>query len=262
VNPFDRLAPFYDREHAELLEDLPFYLGLARRVGGPILEAGCGSGRLLLPLARAGYEVVGLDTSRPMLALAERKLAGEEALAERVRLVRGDLRSARLGQLFKLAIVGLDSFGLITEQPDQRRALATLRRHLLPDGLLALDVANGNLRGGEAAEETILQAIDVERDEERQVAKWVVRRTDHARQLDRLLHLYDESGPDGLVRRTSVEVELRYYTRYELELLLERAHFVLEALFGDYDLSPFEPHSQRLIVLAHVKSGRQSGGGL
>src|SRR5207248_6403549 len=136
--------------------DLPFYLGLAERVGGPILEAGCGSGRLLLPLARAGYEVVGLDSSAAMLALAGGKLASDKALARRVRLVRGDLRSARLGQRFNLVIVALDSFGLLVEQSDQRRAFASLRRHLLGGGLLAVDVANGNLRGGEAPEETIL----------------------------------------------------------------------------------------------------------
>jgi hypothetical protein len=119
-----------------------------------------------------------------------------------------------------------------------------------------VDVANGNLRGGEAPDETVLhRACPMDRAES-WVAKWVVRRTDHAAQLDRLLHLYDESGPDGAVRRTAGEIELRYFTRFELELLLERAGFSLEALFGDYDLTPFGSQSQRLIALAHGRRGK------
>jgi SAM-dependent methyltransferase len=253
-NPFDKVAPFYDWEHAAFLDDLSLYLGLAERVGEPILEAGCGSGRLLLPLARAGYQVVGVDSSRQMLALARRKLAQDPVAGDRIRLISGDVRSLRLRQRFKLVIVALDSFGLMTERTDQLQVLATLRRHLLTDGLLAVDVANGNLRGGEAAEETVLQARGSLDEAGRQLVKWVVRRTDHAAQLDQLLNLYDETGPDGIVKRTSVEIRLRYFTRFELELLLEREGFVVEAFFGDYDLTPFGPHSPRLIALAHLRS--------
>lgn len=250
-NPFDRLARFYDWEHADFRDDLSLYLGLAERVGGPILEAGCGTGRLVVPLAEAGYAVVGLDSSAAMLALAKARVAEAGKLAERVRLVRGDIRSVRLGQRFKLSIVALDSFGLLTGQQDQLRALGTLRRHLLADGLLVLDLANGNLRGGETDEETVLHRSDPPVEGAQQRVKWIARQTDHAAQLDRLLHVYDDTRPDGTVRRTTVELELRYFTRFELELLLERAGFFVEALFGDYDLTPFGPHSHRLIALAH-----------
>jgi hypothetical protein len=164
--------------------------------------------------------------------------------------VLGDLRTARLGQRFRLAIVALDSFGLLIEQADQLRGLGNLRRHLLAEGLLVLDVANGNLRGGESDEETVLHLSEPE---EGGRTKWVVRRTDHADQLDRLLQIYDETGPDRIVRRTIVKLELRYFTRFELELLLERAGFFVEALFGDYDLSLYGPRSQRLIAVAHAR---------
>jgi SAM-dependent methyltransferase len=254
ANPFDQLAPFYDWEHAAFLDDLPLYLGVAKRVGGPILDAACGSGRLALPLGQSGYEVVAVDSSAAMLTLAEEKLARDAALAKRICLVRGDLRSMRLGRRFKLAIVALDSFGLITDRADQLRALRALHRHLLPDGLLVLDLANGNLRGGEAAEETSLQARDPS-DAGGRVMKWVVRRTDHAAQLDRILYIYDETTADGAVKRTSAEIQLRYFSRFELELLLERAGFVIEAVFGDYDLTPFGPQSQRLITLSQTGRG-------
>jgi SAM-dependent methyltransferase len=251
-NPFDRLARFYDWEHAELLDDLPLYLGLASRVGGPILDAACGSGRLTLPLARAGYEVVGLDSSAAMLALAQAALGGDGELAARVRLVEAELQAAELGRRFGLVLVGLDSFGLLTEQEEQLRVLERLGRHLKRKGLLVLDLSNGNLRGGEPAEETTMHRAG-RLEDGRQIVKWVARRTDHGRQLDQLIHLYDETGLDGVVRRTVVELELRYFARFELELLLERAGFVVEAVFGDYDLSPFGSASERLIVVAHVR---------
>lgn len=250
-NPFDRLARFYDWEHADFLEDVPLYLGLAQRTGGPILEVGCGSGRLVVPLARAGYEVVGLDSSAAMLDRARARLHREPALAQQVQLIEGDVRAMQLPERFRLVIVGLDSFGLLIEQGDQLQALAALRRHLRPDGLLVLDVANGNLRGAEAEEETLLHRHGPAPERQDQLLlKWVIRRTDHAAQLDHLLHIYDETDGDGRVRRTAVEVTLRYFTRFELQLLLERVGFEIEALYGDYDLAPYGPSSQRLIAVA------------
>ena len=166
--------------------------------------------------------------------------------------MRADLRDARLGRKFKLIVLGLDSFGLLVEQRDQLAGLTTLQRHLHQRGLVVLDVANGNLRGGEPAEETVLHVGRSGKDA-RQIARWVLRRTDHAAQLDRLTYLYDETDRDGLVRRTSVDLSMRYFGRFELELLLERAGFELEAIFGDYDLTPYRADSQRLIALAHVR---------
>jgi SAM-dependent methyltransferase len=251
-NPFDRLARYYDLEHLAFQNDLPLYLGLASRLGGPLLEVACGSGRVLLPLAEAGYQVVGLDSSPAMLALARDRLAARPGLAGRVELIEQDLRSARLARRFKLVICALDSFALLLDRAEQLRALRTLARHLEPNGLLVLDVGNGNRRGGEPAEETSLQVVE-SAPPGPPLTKLVLRRTDPAEQLDRLLHLYDEPGPDGAIQRTAVELTLRYFTRFELELLLERAGFFVEALFGDYDLSPFSSDSERLIALAHVR---------
>ncbi|MEZ4518635.1 MAG: class I SAM-dependent methyltransferase [Chloroflexota bacterium] len=71
---YDRLSRYYDLSHAALVDDIPFRLDLAQKADGPVLELGCGSGRLLLPLARAGYEITGVDNSPAMLAMAERQL--------------------------------------------------------------------------------------------------------------------------------------------------------------------------------------------
>ena len=123
--------------------DLPWYLELAAAQGGRVLELACGSGRVLLPLARAGHEVVGLDSSPHMLALAREQLDAEEpAVAGRVRLQQGDMREFQLGQTFELAIIAARSFAYLLTRADQQHALAAVAAHLRPGGLLALDLLN------------------------------------------------------------------------------------------------------------------------
>src|SRR3954465_5597628 len=97
---WDEYAPFYDWENARTLgrKDVPFWRQVARKAKGPVLELGCGTGRISLPLARAGVSVVGIDRSARMLERAARRLtalgrrqAGRRR--RRLRLVRGDIRA-------------------------------------------------------------------------------------------------------------------------------------------------------------------------
>lgn len=247
LNPFDRLARFYDWEQGDFDDDVAFYVGLARRTGGPVLEGACGTGRLLTALAGTGLQVVGLDSSPAMLDIAARRLA---AFGASVRLELADLRTFELQGDFALAIVALDSFGFLLERGDQLAALSRLRAALKPGGLLALDVANGNLRGGEASLETSLQLALPHPEHDGQLQKWLVRQTDHARQVDELLAIYDETSADGVVRRTSIVFNIRYFCRFELEGLLETAGLELEALYGDYETGAYGADSQRLLAVA------------
>src|SRR6266516_3845360 len=74
MNDYDLIAPFYDMEHAHFDEDVNLYMNFAGLCGGPLLELACGSGRLLVPLAREGYELTGVDSSATMLDLAREAL--------------------------------------------------------------------------------------------------------------------------------------------------------------------------------------------
>src|SRR5207237_5532886 len=85
MNDYDRIAPFYDIEHAQFDADLDMYRNFAQLWSGPLLELACGSGRLLLPLARDGYELTGVDSSATMLKLAQEALE-QVGLTERCRL--------------------------------------------------------------------------------------------------------------------------------------------------------------------------------
>ena len=249
VNPFDRLARYYDWEHDEYDADIPLYLDFARRTGGPILELACGTGRLMLPLLDEGERVVGVDSSGPMLERA-RQTIGRAGLAGRSTLIQADVRTLDLGERFRLAIFGLDSFGLLLTIDDQVAALRQIRQHLGPDGLLVMDLSNGNGRGDEAPDELVLQHHGRDPETGRPLSKWTARATDHAEQIDRYTYFYDEVLEDGTVRRSTTSLDLRYFGRFELELLLERAGFRPEAFYGTYDLAPFGMHGDRLIAVA------------
>ena len=247
-NPFDQFARLYDWEHDQYLVDIDVHLAFARRFGGPVLELACGSGRLLAPLASAGFDVTGVDSSPVMLDRARLRLsrAGLQAT-----LVEQRLESLELDDCYRTIIIGLDSFGLLIRRDDQVRALSAAKQHATHDGRLILDLSNGNLRGAsEPAEELAHDLTMPDPDSGRPITKFVLRRVRPAEQLDELMFFYDEQDERGYLRRSMVELKLRWFTRFELELLLQSAGWQVGEVYGNYDLQPFGSESDRLIVVA------------
>ncbi|MCC6417547.1 MAG: class I SAM-dependent methyltransferase [Gemmataceae bacterium] len=253
-NPFDALARFYDWEHSDYDADVALYQDFVRRTGGPILEIACGSGRLLAPLLGLGERVVGIDNSGPMLQRA-RQMLEAAGLLRRASLHEADIRTLALDERFQLAIFGLDSFGLLLTIDDQLAALRRIRQHLAPGGLLVLDVSNGNGRGTEPPDELVLQYEGTDPTTGLPLSKWTARSTDHGEQVDHYTYFYDEVGEDRIVRRSTVRLDLRYFGRYELELLLVQAGLAPEAFYGSYDLAPYAAGSDRLIAVAARPGG-------
>ena len=251
VDPFEQIAPFYDWEHADYQADLPLYRALARRCDGPVLEVACGTGRLLVPLVAEGFPVTGLDVSPAMLAIAREKLQRLDQ-RQRAEIIEADMADFHLSRHFALAILALDSLGLLLDRHDQLAALKCIREHLAVDGLLAVDVANGNLRGQEASQDFQLQRLAPYGPSGSLLTKLVARETDLGEQVDHYTYLYDELLPSGEVRRTIARLSVRYFCRFEFEHLLERAGFRVEALYGSYDLDPFTSSSERLIAVARL----------
>jgi SAM-dependent methyltransferase len=240
-NPFDRFARLYDWEHDRYLLDVPLHIGFARRFGGPVLELACGSGRLLGPLAQAGFACTGVDSSPAMLERARQRL---ERLpdAHATTLVQQRLEALALDGHFRTIILGLDSFGLLIDGEDQLRALRAARAHATHDGRLILDVANGNLRGSSEPPEELIHDLTLpDPDTGRPITKFFLRRPKPDEQVDELMFFYDEQDERGYLRRSMVELRLRWFTRFELELLLQS---------GDYDLEAYGPTSDRLLVVA------------
>ena len=133
---------YYAATYAQRLEDVAYYVGLAQRAGGPVLEYGAGNGRIALPIARHGIDVVGIDHSAPMLADLRVRLAREPAeVRARVRAVRGDMRRVRLGRRFPLVLATFNTALHLYTRDDVERFLARVREHLAPRGRFVLDLA-------------------------------------------------------------------------------------------------------------------------
>ena len=249
MNPYTQIARFYDWENADFTEDLPFWCDLARQHGGPALELGCGSGRVLLQLAREGFESVGVDSSPEMIALARNRLAKQPAIADRIRLVEEDFRRLKLQQTFPLVILPFNTFSHLTETADADAALRTIAAHLAPAGVFALALPNPVPIYSTVPEGLVLERTF--RDEERQttIQQFSSLRVDRVQQLGNITWIYDEIDSAGKVARTTIPMTLRYFFPNEIPMLLERAGLRLQHLWGDYDRSPFAENSPALIAV-------------
>jgi SAM-dependent methyltransferase len=246
---FDAFTRFYDADMGSFDDDLPLYAELAHRTDGPILDAMCGTGRVILPLAEQGFDVVGLDLAPAMVEVAQQK-AHALGVRDRVRVVHGDIRRFDLQQQFGLVAVPLNSFMHLETVDDQLAALGCLRQHLRRDGLLVLDVFNP-LPQELASDQGVLVHERTFTLAECEVQKYVVRRTDWAEQQQAVEFIYDERAADGLLRRSVLPFTMRWVYRFELEHLLARAGLVPEAFYGDYSLTPYSSDGSQLIVVAH-----------
>lgn len=134
-------APFYDLYSAGKTDDIAVYRRIAKAAPGPILELGCGTGRVAIPLARAGFEVWGLESSKAMLEIARTKAHEQPAdVASRLNLLQGDMRRFDLGRRFGLVIIPWYGFNYLLTSADRHSCLKPIRKHLLPDGIVALDL--------------------------------------------------------------------------------------------------------------------------
>lgn len=246
---FDAFAQYYDADMGDFADDVPLYRELARRNGGPVLDAMCGTGRVIVSLAASGLRCVGLDVAPAMLGVVEQKIAAR-GLHNRLSVVQGDVRDFKLDEQFGLIVVPLNSFMHLETVDDQLAALRSLRRHVAPGGQLVLDLFNPDPRDLMTDQGVLVYERTFTGPAGRPVQKWVLRRTDAARQRQSVEFIYDELQEDGTVVRRALPFVMRWLYRYEAQHLLARAGWQLEAVYGDYDLEPFGSESPQLIVLA------------
>ena len=241
------LARLYDWEHDGFTADTELYVSLAERTGGRVLEPACGSGRVLEPLARRRLEVVGFDSSPEMLARASRRLGGLEPPAT---LHQADLADPLPPGPFRLVVFALDAFGLLGTPGAQLELLGRVREAMSENGLLVLDLVHAAPLADQPQGVSVLQRSATDDEIRARVTKWMVRRLLPATQELALDCFYDLAWPDGSLGRIEQSLRLRYFSPYELELLLDRSGLGIQGIYGDYDLEPFQDESERIIVLA------------
>jgi len=241
---------YYDHAHSQT-HDIPFYLDYASESGSPILEMACGTGRLLLPLAHAGYRITGVDVSPGMLALCRQRVV-QAGLQNRVSLVCGNMTNVNLQEKrFALAIVALRSFAHLLSHEDQLACLARLHVHLRSNGTLVIAVFALNHRVAAQNENgpfMVLKEFDLP-DARRVVQSQRFVRYDPANQI--LYHEFrfaefDRGGQP--LRERTLPMTMRYTSRYELQLLLERVGFEVRDVFSDYDRRPHSGKHEIIMV--------------
>jgi SAM-dependent methyltransferase len=253
------VARIYDGEHQGDEADIAWALRLARAAGGLVADLGCGTGRLTLPLADAGFDVLAVDHSPAMLQQLERKLASQpRAVRERVHIDATDLSAWKVTKdRPSLALLGYNTFAALLTADAQRRCLTHIRQMLRPGGLLALATAAIGARVIALPEgftrevyrrpaPELGSAVELTR---RDVHRW----TDETRQLRQLAVIYDVQEQDGGRRRHQYEYAVRYTSRWELEHLLARCTFEEVQVCGGYDQEPFTVEGGLFVV-----TGRRS----
>ena len=250
MDEFDAYARFYDLDYGDRDEDLDLYQQFAQQCGSPILELACGTGRVLLPLARQGYRITGVDVSPSMLAVARRRVAAE-GLDEHVTLVEQDMRQLDLDGRFNLAFVAANSFSHLPTLDEHLAALERIRQHLNPGGLLLLDLFNPDperllASGGQV----VLEKVMTDPQSGHRLLKYYSNQVDMGEQTLSITFIVDEVDDQGGVKRTIFPFTVRYFYRFELELLLRQAGFEVEAIYGSWDLEMFSSDSDKLFAVA------------
>ena len=255
---FEDIAMLYDHVPAYTgRRDIAFYVDEAKRTEGRILEIASGTGRVLIPIARAGSEITGVELSHKMIDRCRERVAEErDDVRERITLVQADMRDFALAERFALAIIPFRPMQHLITIEDQLSCLDTIRRHLVPGGRLIFDVFNPDLaRIGsptlaewEDTPETPLPDGSSFRRGGRMVA---VHRVDQVNDLELIYYV---TFPNGKTERRVHAFAMRWYLRPELEHLVARAGFTLDAIYGNFDRSPLTDASPEMIVVARTGS--------
>lgn len=253
TDPYAIDARFYDAIHGERRDDVGLWLSYAGRTDRPVLEVGCGTGRIALELARAGHTVVGIDPSEAMLQIA-RSRAEDDALE--VTFIQGRVTELTLEEgHYGFALIPADVFLYCTDAQEQVVTLGALAQALQFNGLLAVDLPGPALWLDPSTNGQQVLTFSGETAEGEQFDAWQVHEDDLATQERWLRVTYEQTGSDGLVRRFQSEHQLRYVYRFEIELLLSLAGLALLDVYGDYDLGPLTNESERMIVIARRLQG-------
>jgi SAM-dependent methyltransferase len=227
VSAYDAIAGIYDPWSATVVEDVPFYREEAKRFGGPVLELGVGSGRIAIPLACDGVEVVGVDLSRGMLDVAREsaRLAGVE-----LDLRQGDMRDPPVDGTFPLVIAPFRSLLHMEIDSDRRAVLRAVHRLLARKGHFVFDVFTPS---SEDIRETNGRWL------EREPGIW--ERADwHEESRTLILRVRGETG--------ETEMSLAWLSVREWKVLLREEGFVVEAVYGWFDRQPWRGGEDSIYV--------------
>jgi SAM-dependent methyltransferase len=246
---WDEYAPFYDWENAQTVgrRDVAFWRRIAMGTEGRVLELGTGTGRVAVPIARAGRAIVGIDRSEPMLARARTRVR-RARLQRQLRLVRGDIRYLPFpDRSFSLVIAPYGILQSLLVERDLKQTLDAVTRALERNGIFGLElvadlpawdeyskrVSLRGKRGANGTPITLLESV----------------KQDRVKGITRFEQEFVEGRGRSAMRRT-FSLAFRTITVPQMARRLEKAGLEVEALLGDYRGGPWDLRAQAWIILA------------
>jgi SAM-dependent methyltransferase len=250
-------AYFYDLDNREPLKvDIPFYLGCASKISANsrILELACGTGRITIPLAKAGHEVWALEYSEAMIDVFEDKLKNlPEETASKIHLIHGDMSNFEMGQKFPLILLPARSFQLLLDEDKEISCLKDVHRHLSEDGTFIIDIANffgGQIKEKEWVSEE--EFFDWENIDPKTGYK--IRRTHIRKKIDlerkilypqKNYHIFKD---DGAVEKIVKQAAWKYFSEKQIKNLLVSNGFKIMEEMGAFDGKPINKGSEFIFI--------------
>jgi ubiquinone/menaquinone biosynthesis C-methylase UbiE len=247
VDPLAAVAPFYDLDLDGYDDDITMYREFASERGTEVLELGCGTGRVVEPLARDGCDVTAVDLSPAMLERAQQRTAGLSGDGS-VALIEGDMRILDVGRQFDCVFVPLGGLQHMEEAADVAATLATVARHLKPDGLAVVDIEAAHPDDLTPGPQPLLQHWS-RANGTAVVTKLVAVDGEPSALLKHVTWHFDVQPADGPLQRVTAEFPLRVITAGELELAARLAGLTVTEWHGGYDGVPVDDGDDRLVAL-------------
>lgn len=252
MNEPDNLSEYsdpelYDLENSDFEPDGPFILSLAKKLGGRVLELGCGTGRVTIPLAENGVEIVGLDIVPGMIELARLK-SGELP----IEWILADVRSFQLGRKFRLIFESGSVFRHMLTRQDQEAYLVRVREHLEDDGRLVINLffpKPHHLAGTEGEEEW----FTAQHPNGHEIHVSGIDKYDSVRQVKTETAYRRWTDAHGNEITRVAPLSLRYVFPQEMEALLHYNGFEIAEQYGDVDLNPVTDESRYLIYICQKR---------
>jgi len=247
----DSWADFYDAFYSNVQGDLQFYVETALDSGGPVLELGCGTGRVTIPIAESGVDIVGIDLSETMLSVAQKKIDRLPDDSGTITLVHSDMRDFDFNECekFNLAIIPFRGFLHLLNVDAQFKTLLNIRRHLAPDGKLVFNVFVPDPAILAEDGGPIVPLPDTtDPDTGERFLRWIQSSYDNYNQIWTAHVIAEEVDPSGTsIGRQHRDFQIRYAHRWELHHLLELCGFEILELYGSFDRGSFDENSTEMI---------------
>ena len=252
MNEYD--PQLYDLYFNGVEGDVEFYLDEAKDGQGPTLEIGCGTGRILVPLAReAGIPVTGLDVSEPLLNIALSKLKLEsESVQKRSKVIVGDMRDFDLCEKFATVLLPYRTFQHLLTPADQISALNAIRRHLEKEGRLVFNIFEPSdeiqRNGWSAPLRLDTEIIDPSTND--MISVYFSRFCDPQTQIMEQSFIFERWDNSGQSKDRCIQnLSLRWSTEWELRHLFGAAGFSVVAFYGDFSGSPYQGFGEQIWIL-------------